>query len=110
MLCLSFDSQSTNQQYMTLTVVPAVNDSNSKKTVGESVDDSVGKLPGLVALPQKEEPRHAFARRGSHAPNPLIRAIYRADPQAFQPGSAPETRIDGPEARAIEPNRASLVP
>jgi len=30
----------------------------------------------------------------------VIRTIDRADPQAHRPGSAPETRISGSEARA----------
>jgi hypothetical protein len=56
MLSLSFDSLSTKQQYMSLTLVPALNDSNDKKTVGESVDDSVHNKARLAAPPQKKSP------------------------------------------------------
>jgi hypothetical protein len=61
MLRLSFDSRSTKQQYSSLTVVPAESAAAPKKTVEESVDDSVHKAPRLAAVPQKEEPRQALA-------------------------------------------------
>jgi hypothetical protein len=41
---------------MSLTLVPALNDSNDKKTVGESVDDSVHNKARLAAPPQKKSP------------------------------------------------------
>ena len=56
MLSLSFDSLSTKQQYTSPTVVPALNDSKAKKTVGESVDDSVHNNARLAALGQKKSP------------------------------------------------------
>ena len=60
MLSLSFDSLSTKQQYTGPTVVPALNDSNTKKTVGESVDDSVHKWRDSRVRLEKE-PRQAWA-------------------------------------------------
>ena len=41
---------------MRFTVVPAPNDSACKKTVGESVNDSVHNKARLAALPQKKSP------------------------------------------------------